>query len=99
MNTNCKLFASLPSTDNTDMRRRSMGRLFGSCIKDARENASLSIEEAAQLSGMELSEWMAVEDGIVPQELNRLRAMAEAMQVNFDHMASWILVCRAAWEN
>jgi ribosome-binding protein aMBF1 (putative translation factor) len=98
MNTNRKLFASLPPTYIPEVRRHSMGRLFGFCLKEARENAGLSIEDAAQLSGMELTEWMAIEDGNVPQDINQLRAMAEALQVNFDHMASWVLVCRDAWE-
>jgi transcriptional regulator with XRE-family HTH domain len=67
-------------------------------IQAARENAGLSIEDAARLSGMELTEWMAIEDGSVPREVNQLRAMAETMQVNFDRMASWVLVFRDAWE-
>ncbi len=49
-------------------------------------------------SGMEVSEWMAIEDGCVPQDINRLRAMAETMQISFDKIATLVLVCRAAWE-
>ena len=98
MSTTRKMFASLPPTYVPEIRRQSMGRLFGLCIQAARKNAGLSIEDAARLSGMELSEWMAIEDGTVPKELNQLRAMAETMQVNFDHMASWMLVFRDAWE-
>jgi hypothetical protein len=98
MSTMYKMFASLPPTYVPEIRRQSMGRLFGFCIQEARKNVGLSIEAAARLSGMELSEWMAIEDGNVPQDINRLRAMAEVVEVNFDHMASWILVCRAAWE-
>jgi hypothetical protein len=98
MSTTCKMFASLPSTYVPEIRRQGMGRLFGFCIHAARENAGLSIEDAARLSGMELTEWMAIEDGSVPREVNQLRAMAETMQVNFDRMASWVLVFRDAWE-
>ncbi len=98
MSTNCKMFAPLPSTYVPEIRRQSMGRLFGFCIRETRKNARLSIEDAARLSGMALTEWMAVEDGSVPQDLNQLRAMAEAMQISFDRIASMVLVCRAAWE-
>jgi hypothetical protein len=98
MGTNRKMFASLPSTYVPEIRRQSMGRLFGFCIQEARKSAGLSIENAARLSGMESSEWMAIEDGNVPQETNRLRAMAEVMHLNFDQIVSWVLVCRAAWE-
>lgn len=93
-----KMFAPLPSSYVPEIRRRSMGRLFGFCIQETRENAGLSIEEAARLSGMEISEWMAIEAGTVPQDVNQLRAMAETMQIKFEVIASMVLVCRAAWE-
>ena len=95
MGTEKKMFASLPSSY---LIRQSMGRLFGSCIEEVRKTAGLSLEEAARLSGMEISEWMAIEDGCVPQDVNRLRAMAETMQISFDKIATLVLVCRAAWE-
>ena len=98
MSSMSKMFAPLPSSYVPGIRRQSMGRLFGFCIQETRESAGLSIEEAARLSGMELTEWMAIEDGNVPQEINRLRAMAEAMEISFDKIASMVLVCRGAWE-
>jgi|GEM_PF-1748435 len=98
MSTTCKMFAPLPLTYVPELRRQSMGRLFGFCVQEARKNAGLSIEDAARLSGMELTEWMAVEDGSVPREINQLRAMAETMQISFDKIASMVLVCQGAWE-
>jgi transcriptional regulator with XRE-family HTH domain len=95
MGTELKMFASLPSSY---LFGQSMGRLFGSGIHEARKTAGLSIEEAARLSGMEISEWMAIEDGCVPQDVNQLRAMADAMEINFDKIANMVLLCRAAWE-
>ncbi|MGA2755101.1 MAG: helix-turn-helix domain-containing protein [Terracidiphilus sp.] len=95
MSTPFKMFAPLPSSH---LLRQSMGRLFGSCIHETRKKADLPIEEAARLSGMEVSEWMAIEEGCVPQDINRLRAMADAMQISFDQIATLVLVCRAAWE-
>ena len=89
------MFASLPSSY---LFRQSMGRLFGSCIQEVREKADLSIEEAARLSGMKTSEWMTIEDGCVPQDVNQLRAMAGAMEISFDEISTLVLVCRAAWE-
>jgi len=98
MNTNRKLFASLPPTYIPEVRRRCMGRLFGFCIQETRKNAGLSIEDAARLSGMELTEWTSIEEGNVPQDINKLRTMAEVMQIKFDQIASMVLVCRGAWE-
>ncbi len=95
MNTNHRMFAPVPSSY---LLRRSMGRLFGFFIQEARKKAALSIAEAARLSGMEASEWMAIEEGIVPQDIDRLRAMADAMEISFEQIAMPVLVCRAAWE-
>ncbi len=96
MSTKKKMFPSLPSSY---IVRESMGRLFGSCIQETRKTAGLSIEEASRLSGMQISEWMGIEDGCVPQDVNRLRAMAGAMEISFDKIATLVLVCRAAWES
>lgn len=93
-----RMFAPLPPSYIPEIRRQSLGRLFGFCIEETRLSAGLSIEDAARLSGMAVSEWMSVEDGNVPQDINRLRAMAGAMEISFDKIASMVLVCRGAWE-
>ena len=92
------MFASFPPTFVPEIRRQSMGRLFAFCIQESRMSAGLSIEEAARLSGMSISEWMVIADGCVLQDISRLRAMAEALEVSFETIASMVLVCRAAWE-
>ena len=98
MSTELKMFAALPSSYPPELRRQSMGRLFGSCIQEARKNAALSIEEAARLFGMEAFEWMTIEEGSAPQDINQLRAMADAMEIGFDKIATLVLVCWDAWE-
>jgi len=81
-----------------EIRRQVWGRIFGLGIQAARTEAGLSIEEAAALSGMQISEWMAIEDGHVPQDIDRLRAMAAALEINFEKLANMVLLCREAWE-
>lgn len=98
MSITARMFAPLPSSYIPEIRRQSMGRLFGLGIEEARINTGLSIEEAAGLSGMAISEWMAIEDGCVPQDINQLRAMAEAMEISFNKIATLVLLCRDAWE-
>lgn len=90
--------ASLPPSIATDYRREFWGHMFGEGIKASRERAGISVEEAAGLSGMETSEWAAIEAGYVPQDINRLRAMAAAMEVRYDMIATMALLCREAWE-
>jgi len=92
------MFASLPPSYLPDQRREAWGRLFGLSIRETRKGAGLSIEQAACLSGMEVSEWAAIEEGYVPQDINRLRAMAGAMEIRFDQIAMLVLLCRDAWE-
>ena len=98
MSTENKMFASLPPSYLPDQRRETWGRLFGFGIMQARKGAGLSIEQAARLAGIEVSEWAAIEDGYVPQDQNRLRAMAAAMEISFDRIAMLVLLCREAWE-
>ena len=92
------LFRPLPPTYVPELRRQAWGRLFGQGIRSARTETGMSIEEAAGLSGMQVSEWMAIEDGHVPQEVDRLRAMAAAMEISYDKLLNMALLCREAWE-
>lgn len=98
MSTVIKKFAPLPSTYVPELRRLAWGRIFGLFVRAARKEADLSVEQAAGLAGMELSEWMAVADGHVPQETNRLRSMAAALKISFDRIMNMVLLCREAWE-
>ena len=97
MNTSSKMSAR-SSSSFRELHRQSMAELFGYGIQESRKEAGLTIEEAAYFSGMKASEWRAIEEGTVPQEINQLRAMADAMQISFDKIANWVLLCRAAWE-
>jgi len=87
-------------TDNhaAEIRRQSWGRLFGFGIRAARLNTGLTVEQAAGLAGMEVSEWAAIESGHVPQDAGRLRAMAAALEIGFEKVANMVLLCRGAWD-
>ena len=92
------MFAPLSSTYVPELRRQAWGRLFGRGIEECRIKAGLSVEEAARLSGMEVSEWAAIEGGYVPTEIDRLRAMAAVLEISFDKMFNLVQLCREAWE-
>jgi transcriptional regulator with XRE-family HTH domain len=57
----------------------------------------MSVEEAAGLSGMTVSEWMAIEDGHVPQDLDRLRAISATLELTWDRMLNMLALCQEAW--
>src|ERR1700758_3263400 len=82
--------------------RRAWCQLFGGMVQDRREAIGRSVEEAAQLAGMESSEWTPIESGHIPADLlsddgARLRSMADALEVRFDDMALLVYICQGAW--
>jgi hypothetical protein len=87
MSTEKKMFASLPLSYLPELRRQSMGRLFGPASRgSARRPVCPSRKPPAVRH--EDSEWAAIEEGYVPQDANRLRAMADAMEISFDQIAN-----------
>jgi Helix-turn-helix domain len=81
--------------DLGSVRRLVWGRFFGLCIGRTREAAGRSVEEAARLAGMEASKWAAVEAGYVPAP-ERLRPMADALEIGYDRIATMAVLCRDA---
>jgi transcriptional regulator with XRE-family HTH domain len=77
--------------------RQSWGRLFGNCIEKTREACGRSLEEAARLSGMEISEWAAIEAGCVPDPA-QLHPMSDALGLRYDKIAMLAFICQGAWE-
>jgi hypothetical protein len=67
-------------------------------IQNARELCGRSLEETAQLAGMEITEWLAIEAGQVPSGTTWLRSMADALALSYDQISSMVLLCREAWE-
>jgi len=51
------------STQPTDL-----AMLFARCVRRRREQLGLSVKRAAELSGMELSDWYVLEAGWVPSQ-------------------------------
>ena len=78
-------------------RRQALGRLFGSCIEKTRQACGRSLDEAAQLSGMETSEWAAIEAGRVPDP-GQLHPMSDALGLRYDKIALLAFICQDAWE-
>jgi transcriptional regulator with XRE-family HTH domain len=78
-------------------RRQAFGRLFGSSIEKTRQACGRSLEEAARLSGMETSEWAAIEAGRVPDP-GQLHPMSDALGLRYDKIALLAFICRDGWE-
>jgi hypothetical protein len=91
-----KMFEPLPLFYPSEQRHAVRSRWFGRSICETRRSVGLSLEEAARLSGMQVSEWLAIEAGYAPEDVNRLRAMADTMEIRFDRIAMAVLLCREA---
>jgi hypothetical protein len=72
-------------------------RMFGVMVWDVREFMGRSVEEAAQLAGMEPSVWAAVEDGEIVVDPAWLRPMADALGIRFDRMQAMVHLCQFVW--
>lgn len=79
-------------------RRRFWARIFAGGVQQTRVEVGRSIAEAAELAGMEVSEWAEIEAGLrVPHSEVQLRAMAGALEISFDRLASLTFLCSDAW--
>ncbi len=97
MNTSQPL-AFLSSSDDSSYFQGVWARVFGHFINSAREKAGLSIENAAELAGMDPRNWLATESGSwLPTTKQQLQLMAAAVDIDWPIMVRIITMCRSAW--
>jgi transcriptional regulator with XRE-family HTH domain len=87
----------LPASSRAAYERQVWGEFFGDLIRSAREERSLSVEEVSRAAGMAIAEWEAIEAGVVPRTREQLQAVAAALAVEWEAMASLALFCSQAW--
>ena len=91
-------FAFLPSTDDNNYFQGVWARVFGRFIQSAREKAGLSVENAAELAGMDPRNWLATESGAwLPTTKQQLQFMAAAVDIDWPTMTRIVTMCRQAW--
>lgn len=70
--------------------------LFGNSVQARRQELGLSIFEAAELSGLAVYQWAAVEEGCwVPDNRNVIRSMAGTLEASGMHLI--LLASLSAW--
>jgi hypothetical protein len=72
--------------------------LFARLVRDRRRELRLTVARAAELTGIELSEWIAIEGGWVPREHQEIRTISETLQVRTAELAFASLLSRCAQE-
>ena len=80
------------------LRRQFWAGIFAKAIQHNRQQCGLSVEQAAQLAGMEAWEWAAIEAGFVPQTMVQLQSIAGTLQISYDRLLNLVLLCWDAWE-
>lgn len=63
------------------VRRAYLAQAFARLVLDRRMELDLTAAECAELAGMELSEWFALESGWIPTERRQLRVIAEVLGI------------------
>lgn len=91
------IYYASPIPASTDTLHGTWPRLFGIMVQDVREFMARSVEEAAQLAGMEPSVWAAVENGEIAVDPAWLRPMADALGIRFDQMQTMVHFCQFVW--
>jgi len=56
-------------------------------VQRRRQNLGMSVERAADLAGMEISQWCALEAGWVPDNFDVLRAIADTLELGYLQLA------------
>lgn len=64
-------------------------------VEGRRRELNLLIQRAAELAGMEFSEWCALEAGWVPVDENTISAIAEVLEVSRVQIGVLAMVARA----
>ena len=91
------IYYASPVPGSTDPLPNAWRRMFGIMIQDVREFTAHSVEEAAQLAGMEPSVWAAVEDGEIIVDPAWLHPMADSLGIRFDRIVTMVHLCQFVW--
>lgn len=85
----------------TSSARRAADRLwqasaFARYTRKRRTGLGLTVEQAAELSGMKLCDWAAMESGWVPEDHAVIRAVAETLETAWPDLDLLALFARSA---
>ena len=73
-------------------------RIFGAFMQSGREKAGLSVENAAELAGMDPRNWLAMETGAwLPTTRQQFQFIAAALDIDWPTMTRIVAMCSQAW--
>ena len=68
-------------------------------ITNRRNSLGLTVTQAAALSGLQLSEWLGLEEGWVPQDQGTICAIAATLRISWTQLDTLALIVRLAQES
>jgi transcriptional regulator with XRE-family HTH domain len=89
----------LSSSDShaISLRRKVSGQVFGELIQKARVADGRPLEEIAPLAGLTVSEWMEIEAGQVPDTVEHICLLANALGLSQSWKSSVVNHCVETW--
>ena len=72
--------------------------LLARAVQGRRREVGLSVKEAAELSGLEVSEWVALENGWVPTEDSTFHAIGDTIHVLWETLQFYGELARMSQE-
>ena len=88
---------SLSNAPEAVVVREIWRRLFADLIEGARRATGRKVRHAARLSGMEITEWLAIETGYKRPGAVEIDQMAPVLGMSRDQMSRLVHLCREAW--
>ena len=70
--------------------------LFGRIVRDRRRALRLTVAQAAELTGVTTSEWVALEAGYVPEEYKMVRTISETLEIRTGDLLMASIMSRLA---
>jgi hypothetical protein len=87
--------ASTASAESREANRTMWASGLARYTGKRRQELDLTVAEAAEQSGLEVSEWCAMEEGgWVPEELNTIRSIAASLQVRWTDLDCLAMIAR-----
>ena len=83
----------LTTSADLSARRQFYAAALGRYIHSRRTELGMTIEQAAKLAGMEISSWMSLEAGWIPED-HELSPVAEVLEVGVLQLSFMALVAR-----
>lgn len=91
--------STTPSTAATEADRLWWATAIARYTRIRRGQLDLTIAQAAELSGLEESQWIAIEEGWVPEQRATLQAVATTLQVIWSDFALVALFARVTQQH